>query len=321
VVLPLNSVVGRLHAVNISEESGAEPDVAQLDALMFNAVWALTVPMQLAVFCNCEILVAAICEVLTLFILWHMPTVGIGKPVLLHSWTAAICALNIWFGYSQSHLKRETFLLLLASSSRIHEDDPSLEEGLHVTFQKRFANLTEADEDDPLVQLPELKWEQYQNQLNEYLNSTTLSFHQPNLNTMYYELHCHQRSREVHCMFLWQVLLCLFLMLAWNLASEPAERVKNPSVNRTLLLGGLTGVIATMTRMLKECSKVKLWFWNVFMISAGLFQCYNILGGVDSVKSNLRNDGADGSLVQWGRVLFGYSTALSLVNSGGCCGL
>jgi len=167
------------------------------------------------------------------------------------------------------------------------------------------------------VQHPELKREQYQNQLNEYLNSTTLSFHQPNLNTMYYELHCHQRSREVHCMFLWQALLCLLLVLAWNLAIEPAERFNNTSVNQTLLMGFLTGVIATMTRMLKKCSKVKLWFWNVLMISLGLFLCFNILRGVDSVKSNLRNAGADGSLVPWGRVLFGYSVGLTLVNTVG----
>jgi len=294
------------------------PDVQQLDELMMNTVWSLTMPMQIASLCNCELLVAVALEAVTLCAVWQLPARGIGHHVLLHGWTICVAVTNVWSGFTQARRKRETFLLLLAASVNIHEDNLEL---LHSQFECISDDAEKIVEEDPLLKLPELRWEQSYEELNQHLSPLTVRFYKPHLNEMYCTWHFKHRRQALNEVIWIVFVIEIAAMLVWIFYVQPREDRALHTVRGLLPLCSsyLGGALCLNLIAQRLNAKWHTLFWNV-LLCYSVFMCVYFIGRGMPLQILHDPPHERDELVilnDWGLVVFGYSIALAILNTVG----
>jgi len=284
------------------------PNIEQLEKIMTNIVWALVVPKHFAVLINCEFVIIVLLECGTFYTLCTLPAMGIGDAEYWRVWTGSVMVANLWFGHYQARLKRDTFLLLLASENHVHEDHLEL-----LTHWLESPAWIGEDEESPVLTLPELTWDSSWQKLQECINSTTLQFHEQHLNRMY------QEWKQFHSSaFLRQIFASSFFIVCL------AAVMKDPGVTDLLTQPAASqgALCITVGLVLSLCSHlsppVRTNCWNVYVCFCVIFALYWVHNGLDGLNGHYHTLSEESLVLKkWGIVSFGYVFCdLALTNIG-----
>lgn len=272
------------------------PNTEQLTELMTSIVWSLIVPTQCAVMTNCEFIVLVLIELFTFVTLLNLPAAGVGYFEYWWIWTAGVMVTNLWFGYYLLRLKRETFLLLLACGTHVHEDH--LEQ-----LQARLESKGDDEESALLnLELPELAWDKFRTNLEESIN-WRLRFHDEHQNIMYRNWKQSHSSAFLTLLFTCWIGMCFinnFRVYGWELG----RHVDRPGFWIVSLLGTTGFVISLIPGERRMC-------WNAFIFFSAILSSFLIPLGLDMHK--IFDDGhehrfnEDFIAKKFGHVLFGYT--------------